>query len=104
MTVVKDEIRAAIGKELAAAKEAHGPHHSREEQFAVMLEEFEEAKEELEAAEENLCAMFRHIRINHDKHAHEFALRVADAAERLACEAVQLAAVAMKEVEQCRDR
>ena len=99
MTVVKDEIRAAIDKELAAAKEVHGLHHSRAEQFAVMLEEFEEAKEELEAAEKNLRIMFGHIRINHDKHAHEFALRVADAAERLACEAVQLAAVAKKEIE-----
>lgn len=100
MTVVKTEIQEAIVKELRAAKAKHGLHHSRAEQYAVMLEELEEAAEELEDAKRFLGMMFKAIRLNNDKHAKEHALRIAAAAERLALEAVQLSAVARKEVKQ----
>lgn len=99
MTVVRKEINAAVDKERAAAEAVHGLHRSREEQFAVMLEELLEAKEALDEAEKDLKLMFSAIRRNNDKQAQEFALRVANSAVELSCEAVQLAAVARKELE-----
>lgn len=98
MTVCNTKIEEAIEQELSAALEKHGPYHSDAERYAVMLEELDETREELVAAQMQLELMWRQVKLNHGKQADEFAARVGYAAEKLAREACQLAATARKAV------
>jgi SPX domain protein involved in polyphosphate accumulation len=96
MFAVENVIAVAINEEMNAAEKLHGLYQSREEQYTVVLEELIEAQEELEAAWEAINSLFDAIRHNNDTAASAAALEVSEAAERLACEAVQLAGVARK--------
>lgn len=98
MTVIKNEVRQAVQKEQAEAERVHGLHHSYAEKYAVMLEELEEAEEELQECRRFLAMMWKGVRADRDDWTAGHASRVADAAERAACECVQLAAVAHKVV------
>lgn len=100
MTVCNQKIEEAIEQELSAALEKHGQYqyHSDAERYAVMLEELDETREELIAAQMQLELMWRQVKLNHGKQADEFAARVGYAAEKLAREACQLAAAARKAV------
>lgn len=96
MFAVQNIIEVAIHEEMKEAIKLHGLHQSREEQYTVVLEELVESREELTAAAEALDRMFNAIRRNDDKEAAAEARAVSEAAERLACEAVQMAVVARK--------
>lgn len=98
MTVIKNEVREAIDKELSAAVAAHGINHSFAEKYALMLEELEEAEEEIAEARRFLAMMWRQMRFNNDEVTAQHASRVAQAAERAACECIQLAAMGKKDV------
>ena len=96
MTVIKPDVRAAVAKELAAAEDAHGLYSSTAEKYAVMLEELEELEEEIAEARRYLAYYWRAVRSDREDLAAAHAARLAVAAERAACEAVQLAATAQK--------
>jgi len=98
VTVVRDEVRDAVRKEQAAAERVHGLHHSHAEKYSVMLEELEEAEEELRSCRRFIEGMWQGVRYNRSDWAVGHACRVAEAAERAACECIQLAAMARKEV------
>ena len=98
MTVVRDEVRDAVHTEQEAAERVHGLHHSHAEKYSVMLEELEEAEEELQHARDCLDGFWRGVRLNRDDWTTWHASRVAEAAERAACECIQLAAMARKAV------
>lgn len=98
MTVVKDEVHQAVLKELEAAERTHGLHHSDAEKYAVMLKELQEAGEELAHARERLAGFWSGVRLNREDWTTQQAVRIAEAAERAACECVQLAAMARKAV------
>lgn len=51
MNVIENDVRALVDKELTAANERFPQFRSQHEGYAVILEEFDEAKEQLEAAE-----------------------------------------------------
>ena len=70
--------------------------HSMHEGYAVLLEEFEEARESLNFAEGNLSMLWAHIRDNNAGRALEFAGRVREHALDLSVEAIQAAAMAEK--------
>lgn len=99
MNVVAEEIRKAVEKELSHAEDTHGLYSSMHEKYAVMLEELQEAEEELKSAREGKERMWKMVRVDNDKVATYQAYGVANAAERLAIEAVQLAATARKQIE-----
>ena len=96
MTVIKNEVRDAIAKELAAAEQAHGLHHSAAETYAVMLEELEEAEEELQACRAHLARLWHGVRLDRSDMVDGHAARLAYAAELAACGCIQLAAMARK--------
>lgn len=99
MTVCNKKIDEAINMELEAALEKHGPYNSDAERYGVMLEELEEARDELHDAETLLKLMWQQTKRDNHKLADECAARVGFAAEKLAREACQLAATARKAVE-----
>lgn len=98
MTVCNEKIKEAVEQELQAAIDKHGPYHSDAERYAVMLEELEEAQDELVQSHMELQRMWLQIRENSPELANACAARVGHAAERLAREACQLVATARKTV------
>lgn len=99
MNVIHDEVRAAEEKELANAVSVHGLHHSRHEQYAVMLEEYEEAVEAGESVKSLLARMWNAVKDDNETIAAEHAARVEHFAICAAEEFIQLAAMAKKGVD-----
>lgn len=100
MIATQEKIQALVGEELAAANALHGPFASAHEGYAVILEEVQEAEDELEAAKLSLDCLWNAIR--KDKAAdvqRSCAKPIEKVALRLAGEAVQVAAMARKFME-----
>ena len=92
MTKLKSEVRTLISRELERANQDNPQFHSPHEGYAVLLEELDEV--EVEFNRLKLCVGFLWERIKHDIPADPVLVRVT--AERLACEAIQVAAMAQK--------
>lgn len=97
MNAVENDIRALVDKELAAANKRFPQFHSRHEGYAVILEEMEELKEEVEKADSYLAFAWGEIRIDDD--CEDFISCVERYAINAACEAIQVAAMCKKFLE-----
>ena len=97
MNAVENDIRALVDKELSAANERFPQFHSRHEGYAVILEEMEELKEEVEKADSYLAFAWGEIRIDDD--CEDFISVVERYAINAACEAIQVAAMCKKFLE-----
>ena len=100
MDVVRNDIRQAIGKEHDHAVMEHGLCGTWHEKYSLILEEVEEAMEEGDAIEEQMRLLWAAIRRDDYENAARFAARIKQSAENLAIEAVQIAAMARKEVKE----
>lgn len=98
MDVIHNDIRDAIEKELTAAKERFPMFASLHEAIAVIAEETEESDEALKDVTEQLKAAWRCTRHNSTA-ALQCITRMRFAAERLAIEACQVAAMCEKAVQ-----
>ena len=94
MNVIENDVRALVDKELTAANERFPQFRSQHEGYAVILEEFDEAKEQLEAAELFLDHMWDSVR--HDSPAKLSAESMMMFSINAACEAIQVAAMRRK--------
>ena len=94
MNAIENDVRALVDKELAAANERFPQFHSQHEGYAVILEEFEEMKEQAETAERFLTYMWD--RVKHDSPAKSQVENVMLFSENVACEAIQVAAMCKK--------
>ena len=97
MNAVESDVRALVDKELAAANERFPQFHSVHEGYAVILEEFDEMKEQAEAAERFLGYMWD--RVKHNSPAKSQVENVMLFSENVACEAIQVAAMCKKFLE-----
>lgn len=89
-----------IGNELDLARDEHGETFaSLHEGAAVLYEELEEAKDEILEARSFYSRLWEAVKEDDAKSAREFAEEIASHAERLACEAIQAAAMALKFVD-----
>lgn len=99
MNVVHEDVEKLVEKELAAATERFGLHHSWHEKAAVVGEELEESCEEMENLVDSMKFAWKQTRGNETDYIKEQAYNgVYDAAVRLAIEAIQVAAMAKKEI------
>ena len=96
MNVIRNDIAAAVEKELAAANEDHPLFSSLHEGYAVAKEELEEALEELNCAQKHLEYAWSEIRRNNPDLALQHLARMRYAAENAAVESCQLSAMAIK--------
>lgn len=97
MNAIENDVRALVDKELTAANKRFPQFHSAHEGYAVILEEFDEAKEQLEAAELFLDHMWDNVR--HDSPARLSAESLMMFSINAACEAIQVAAMCRKFME-----
>lgn len=97
MNAIENDVRALVDKELAAANERFPQFHSQHEGYAVILEEFDEIKEQLEAAEMYIGYLWDMVK--HDSPAKSQVENVMLFSENVACEAIQVAAMCKKFLE-----
>lgn len=89
-----------IENELDLARDEHGATFaSLHEGAAVLAEEAQEANEEAELIHRMFDRLWADVRADNSKSAREYAEDIASHAERLACEAIQVAAMALKFVD-----
>lgn len=89
-----------IENELDFASEEHGATFaSMHEGAAVLAEEAQEANEEAELIHRMFDRLWADVRADNSKSAREHAEDIASHAELLACEAIQVAAMALKFVD-----
>ena len=97
MNAVENQVRQLVEVELAAANERFPQFHSTHEGYAVILEEMEETKDQLAAAERFLS--YAWDRVKNDTKAREQVDYVKLFAINAACEAIQVAAMCKKFLE-----
>lgn len=96
MNVCQNEIRDAIEHELVSANEIHPPFASLHEAYAVILEELEEAEEQLKLCKTLLELAWERIRNDSITHALITMRSIERTAGHLAEEACQVSAMAIK--------
>lgn len=97
MNAVENQVRDLVAVELAAANERFPQFHSQHEGYAVILEEFQETKEQLESVERKLGYTWDLIRGNAS--AKNMISNMKEFAIWTACEAIQVAAMCQKFLE-----
>lgn len=95
MNAVETHIRNLVEIELSAANERFPQFHSAHEGYAVILEEVEECEGEFDAMQYCLNCLWRQTKCNVPTELKE----LQNAAVRLACEAIQVAAMCRKFME-----
>lgn len=97
---LKKNVQMAISMELVRANKVNNPlFNSMHEGFAVILEELQEAQEELVKADSKLKAMWIKIRENNTTGALECAQQLKNRTTLAACEVIQAAAMVTKFIE-----
>lgn len=88
------QINAAIRDELAAAKKKYSTNNSRHEGYAVLLEEFEEMRDELEDLDAYMDRIWKNTKSNVSTEIYQdFLERARKKARLLIAEAIQTAAM-----------
>lgn len=96
MNKVLYKIPDLVKEELEASNAAHPAFSSQHEGYAVLLEEVEEAREEMFMVNDRLEALWGNVKMDYEYLAEANAKEIEDYAMRLAAEAVQVAAMARK--------
>lgn len=104
MNAVKKDVEELVVKELNSANEQFPLFASLHEGYAVKLEKFEEAEEELEWIRDCIGYMWDNVKQNDSETSVHFADCIKDYAINLACEAIQVAAMAKKVIVSERKR
>lgn len=103
MNTIKSDVEKLVQKELESTNQKFPMFHSDHEGAAVIVEEIEEAKEEIEELEDNFHNLWSLVKDN-DTRSSEYAGWVFASSVRLACEAIQVAAMAQKFIDGQKER
>lgn len=97
MNAVEKDVELLIKKELKSANEKFSLFTSAHEGYAVMLEEVEEAEAELDNIKSSLEYLWDRVKDNANRERlNIYARDIKKTAQNLACEAIQVAAMAQK--------
>lgn len=99
MNVITEEIKAAIQKELAGANERFPLFSSLHEAYAVISEEQDEAFDAMKHFSDMFMLFWKAVKQNNDPVAIDCIARAKHAAENLAIEACQVAAMCEKAIQ-----
>ena len=96
MNAAEPELRKLVELELEAANRENPPFHSAHEGFAVILEEVEEARAELDNLDLQIVRLWGSVRSNQVAAMGDIVCDIENHAGHLAAEALQVAAMARK--------
>ena len=96
MNKVINKLPALVDEELAAANAINGPFHSLHEGWAVLLEEVEEAAQEMDAVRHLTQTAWESVKLDSAANVYYHAKDAEKRAVYLAAEAIQVAAMARK--------
>ena len=105
MNAVKEDVEKLIKKELESANQRFPMFRSDHEGAAVIFEEIQEAEYELECAKDRVQELWRSVK--NDLSAEwiaEVGVVITNRAINLACEAIQVAAMAQKFIDSQKER
>lgn len=97
MNAIENQVRELVKVELSAANERFPQFHSAHEGYAVILEEFDEVREQMTAAEHFLSCLWDMVK--HNSPAKYQAENLMLFSSNVACEAIQVAAMCKKFLE-----
>lgn len=103
MNAVKSDVEKLVQKELVSANQRFPIFHSGYEGAAVIFEEIEECKQEIENLEIQFEALWSHVKAD-NKMSVITSTRLKLTAANLACEAIQVAAMAQKFIDSQKER
>ncbi len=103
MNAVMKQVEELVSVELESARVEHEAFHSLHEGYAVLLEEIEESRDELQAVTAHTSALWRCVKDDNALCAKLALVEIEDAAVCLAAEAIQVAAMARKAKEMAID-
>ena len=96
MNAAEPELRKLVEQELEAANRENPPFHSAHEGYAVILEEVEEARDELNNLDFQIVRLWGSVKSNQVAAMGDIACDIENHAVHLAAEALQVAAMARK--------
>ena len=103
MKEIRSDVEKLVQKELESANQKFPMFRSDHEGAAVILEEIEECKQEIENLEIQFEALWSHVKAD-NKMSVITSKRLKLAAANLACEAIQVAAMAQKFIDSQKER
>ena len=103
MSTIKSDVEKLVQKELGAANQKFPVFHSDYEGAAVILEEIEECKQEIENLEIQFEVLWSYVK-DDNKMSVITSERLKLTAANLACEAIQVAAMAHKFIDSQKER
>ena len=96
MNIAKEHVIGLVSMALQHAKENHEDFHSLHEGYAIMLEEIEECRDELQIIQSLNSDLWQAVKDDNAAGAKMEMDEIEEAAVRLASEAIQVAAMARK--------
>ena len=97
MNAAENQVRELVKVELAAANKQFPQFHSAHEGYAVIQEEVDELKEDMDRINGRITSLRARVRFNNS--CEELVSRIYDDAINAACEAIQVAAMCKKFLE-----
>lgn len=102
MNAVKSDVEKLVQKELVSANQRFPMFRSDHEGAAVIFEEVEEAKDELKSIKSVFEELWYTVKSNEDNEP--WVSRIKEYSINLACEAIQVAAMAQKFIDSQKER
>lgn len=100
MDAIRPDVERLVRKELKSANEKFGMFHSQHEGYAIILEEFEEAHDDLIDLELEIKRLWNYVKCDiSDEELYRNLVATKIKAVSLAVEAIQVAAMAQKFVD-----
>lgn len=102
MNAVKQDVEKLVQKELESANQRFPMFRSDHEGAAVIFEEIEEAQEDMNNVQDNFLDLWKSVKRNSKPEYHADSVYIC--AVSLACEAIQVAAMAQKFIDSQKER
>ena len=102
MNAVKRDVEKLVQKELVSANQRFPLFHSDHEGAAVIMEEIDEAQEDMNNVQNNFLDLWKNVKRNSEPEYHAESVYIC--AVSLACEAIQVAAMAQKFIDSQKER
>lgn len=104
MSEIKSEVENLVQKELKSANQRFPMFRSDHEGSAVIYEEIEEAESEMRAVNRHFASTWYLVKQNERIKAYSYINKLKNSAVNLACEAIQVAAMAQKFIDSQKER